>query len=714
MAGGIVINGRFTARPGLYSNIEYITIPSAPTQGSVLAVVGEFPFLEKGVPYLSTSQKSLEDLAPSSMLLKKLSSIIYNPFRDAANSAAPAQVYLMSPVGNEQAKVSFGSPGGTITVKAKQWGTTGNKTSFRIKNNALGGYDVVVANNGVQENIRVPDEPAAMNLRYAYPGTALSTYPVKGFGTWGDGPTGSEGSVSVSVGDSYAGLDTGDVRVSFSRILKAAAAGVTGSDESWIPDGPVYGQLSIRGINTPTLTNGKMTVKVTGISNSTGGTVTDEVVFNNSAELLTAKLTPTSFASVSLVRLTLETTTPATTFSGRIQIEGNNFPIFNAAGGQTYIAEMIRAIQPYSAYGFYATTVSSRVSSIKLTELDAISAAVNTSGGYNLTLYGAKIVNTVNAASRLVTLERGDVAAPVVPAGAGYFSFLAGGTEANPVLATDWSDALSELVWYNIDVLCAFYDPTGTTPAEDVILPEFIAHLGTMWSDGANERTLWTGAGNGETLNELVQRSALFNSERVMVVADSAYIQQPDGSTELMRPYWHALMHAAADASQLTVDSLTRARLRVLGTSRDASLSSKEAMNDLIQAGLIIAFTPPGGVPRIEREVTTWTQDTNPARTEAICTRSVRDSTKAMRAALEDLLNPGGGVRVLADVKATVITELARQTESLAPLISGYDRSSVTISELADRYEIGYVITVRINKNFITLNVGVTVPVGTI
>jgi hypothetical protein len=119
-------------------------------------------------------------------------------------------------------------------------------------------------------------------------------------------------------------------------------------------------------------------------------------------------------------------------------------------------------------------------------------------------------------------------------------------------------------------------------------------------------------------------------------------------------------------------------------------------------------------VPRIEREVTTWTQDTNPARTEAICTRSVRASTKAMRAALEDLLNPGGGVRVLADVVATVRAELQRQATGLYPLITGYDNASVSIVEEADRYEIGYVITVRINKNFITLNVGVTVPAGSV
>jgi hypothetical protein len=198
---------------------------------------------------------------------------------------------------------------------------------------------------------------------------------------------------------------------------------------------------------------------------------------------------------------------------------------------------------------------------------------------------------------------------------------------------------------------------------------------------------------------------------------DSAYIQQPDGSTELMRPYWYALMLAAADASLLNVETLTRARPRVLGVDRgDGSdtLLSQEDVNELIRAGLIISTTPPGGATRIEREVTTWTADENPARTEAICTRSVRASTKAMRAALDSLIRPGAGVLVLADVQSQVSTELERQARSVSPLITNYDPRSIRIVESADRYEVGYIITVRINKNFITLNVGVTVPSGTI
>jgi len=85
-----------------------------------------------------------------------------------------------------------------------------------------------------------------------------------------------------------------------------------------------------------------------------------------------------------------------------------------------------------------------------------------------------------------------------------------------------------------------------------------------------------------------------------------------------------------------------------------------------------------------------------------------------MRAALDALIQPGAGVLILADVKSTVRAELERQARSISPLITGYDERSISIVETADRYEVGYTITVRINKNFITLNVGVTVPVGTI
>ena len=728
MAGGIVINGRFVARPGIYSNVNYITLPGAPTQGTVLAVVGDFPFLEQNVPYASTSQRDFEALAPQSLMLKKMSGIIYNPLSDANLTAAPAAVYLVSPRENTQAwvQVAGDSPAGGIIAKAKQWGTTGNSTSLKIVSNAArGGWDATVRNNGTQESIRIPAEETALLVDYNNPNEPTSTVlaPIKGFGDWltalGGSSAASAGNLSLALGSLAPGAVDGTLRISFSRDIAPNYA--TGSLISvWEPAGPVSGKLTIKSSASAVLSAGTLSVLVTGIDADTGNPATDTLSFSvadvDDAE---AKETPTSFESVTKVEFLL-TNGSASLTGGGMNVAGQCFADMNAAAGQKYVSDVLRVLQQYSDKGFVTSTQSSRVASIKLVDLDVQSATdfgdIIASSAVALTANGWKIVTTINAASKLITLERDNAADPTGEV-ANLFKRLAGGTESGVLDAADWSDALDSLVWYNIDTVAAFYDATGTEAADDVVLAQFQAHITQMWSDGANERTLWLGAGSGENFVQLVQRAAVSNSERVNVVVDSAYIQQPDGSTELMRPYWYALMLAAADASLLNVETLTRARPRVLGVERGVGsddLLAQEDVNELIRGGLIVSTTPPGGATRIEREVTTWTADENPARTEAICTRSVRASLKSMRAALDALIRPGAGVLVLADVRSTVRAELERQARSVSPLITGYDSGSVSIVESADRYEVSYVITVRINKNFITLNVGVTVPVGTI
>lgn len=742
MAGGIVINGRFVARPGIYSNINYLTIPGAPTQGTVLAVVGDFPFLQHNVPYKSTSQRDFEAIAPQSKLLKQMSGIIYNPLADANLTAAPTEVYLLSPRGNTQAQVQVSGSTAAygIVAKAKQWGVMGNSTSLRITANVpRGGWDAVVSNNGAQENIRIPAEPTPLVVDYlnpispgARPTVGQLLVPVRGFSAWSSpvpAPSteflSNPGQLGVSFNSSPAPVDS--LRITFAREIATAYATTT-ELVVWEPNGPVFGQVRVSGLSpggsaTPTTLSAGATllVNVTGIDSATGLSKVDTLTFLP-GNILTIQATPTSFASVTSVSFKLTGTTPTLTGSN-MQITGTCFPDMNEANGQKYVSDVLRLLQQYSDKGFLASTRSSRVTSVLLTDLDRLAEAffgraynAATPVAVPLTANGWKIVTTINAASKLVTLERGNADDPSVPL-ASFFGRLAGGTESGVLDASDWGDALDQLVWYNIDTIAAFYDPTGTPAADDVVLAQFKDHIDRMWADGANERTLWLGAGQDENLDTLVQRAAAFNSERVNVVVDSADIQQPDGSVELMKPYWYALMHAAADASLLDVETLTRARPRVLGVSRGVEgdpLTSQEDVNELIRGGLIVSTTPPGGATRIEREVTTWTSDENPARTEAICTRSVRASTKAMRAALDSLIRPGAGVLVLADVQAQVASELERQARSVSPLITNYDARSISIVETADRYEVGYTITVRINKNFITLNVGVTVPSGTI
>lgn len=705
MAGGIVINGRFVARPGVYSSVEYITIPGAPTQGGVLAVVGDFPFLQQNTPYLSTSERDFKRIAASNATLLRMANIIYAPLRDADFAAAPAGVYLVSPTPTTQA---FGMlldnvAANSIKVLSRMWGPQGNQTRFRITPNvATGGWDVVVANNGVQENIRVPAEPSPAVISYEYPVAVpvpgATPHTSEGFGEWLS-DTGS------AVSGTVAG---GGIAVTFTKVLLEECVADTSSHVSWEPNGPVNGVLSCEVPTGAVLSLGVLTVAVTGVDNDTGLPATDTLTFSV-AECLAGntKPTPTSWASVSEVKCY---TAAAETFTGSIEISGANFPTLNEANGQTTVAAALQFLTQFAADGFTSTTSSTRTASILLTDLDTSAAAP-----LPLTLSADtwKIVSTVNASSNLVELEDVGTLAPSIPVG-GTFFFLVGGSQS-ALTAADWGDALEELRWYNVDDVAAFYDPTGTPPASDAVLPYFKDHITTMWADGANERILWSGAGNDEAFSTLVNRAAIFNSERCLVVADSAYIRQYQGAVELQRPYWYALMHAAASASLLTVNSLTRANLRVEGVVRNSATYDNETVNELIRAGLVLTSVPPGAVPRVEREVTTWTTDTNAARTEGIATRSVRDSLKDMRDGLDAFLSPSSGGAVLraGDIKAFVEARLEQQKSAYDPIITDYVASSVTVTEIADRFEVGYVIVVRINKNFITLNVGVTVPAGT-
>lgn len=705
MAGGIIVNGKFVARPGVYSNVRYITIPGAPTQGSTLAVVGEFPYLKQNTAYVVTSQRAFIELAPSHADHLRMASIIFNPSDDPVISAAPAQVVLLSGVPNTQAfgKLLDAASGDSIRINSKLWGTLGNRTRFRIVPNLIrGGWDVVIANNGVQETIRVPAEPSPGTLSYAFPvpvpTTPAAPYTTRGFGVF-HGDTGS-----VVQGE----VDDGDVNITFSKVLSEDSFDDDPAHISWTPEGPVYGPVTVDVAAGTVLSSGEFTVRFNGVDRATGLAATEDIVFSV-AEVIAgeSKVTTTDWATLDNVRAFTESTQ---TIDDGITLTGRNFAPLNAAGGQTNVAALLQFIQQYSADGFLTSTASTRTASILLTDLDDVAV-----GNLPLVL-GAdtwKIVTTVNEASKLVEAEVVGNLPPNIPT-AGTFFWLLGGSETS-ITPADWADALEQLVWFNVDDLVAMYDTTGIPAASDAVLAAFKDHVATMWADGANERILWVGAGADEGYNTLVGRAASLNSERAQVVVDEVSLVQYTGAVERMRPHWYALMHAAAGASFIGVGSLTNARLRVIETHRNDALYDREVVDELIQAGLIISTTPPGGVPRVTREVTTWTVDDNPARTETICTRSLRASIKGMRAALESLQLPEASNRilVLADVQAMVIAELDRQKSGIVAVITNYD-PSVSIVEQADRYEVGYTIVVRINKNFIILNAGVTVPVGSI
>ncbi len=699
MAGSIVINGQETGIPGVYAIPEFLKLQSRAPLTSVLAVVGEFPFLEQNTPYLSTDQATFDALSPSNVTLKKLSNIIFDASNDPSAQNSPAGVYLVSPTATTQAigYLQDATPANSIKLSAKQWGTEGNRTRFTIVENAtLGGWDVSIRNGSFVESFRVPAEPNLLTLDYAPTYSPAVTIPT-GF----EHNTGVTGSVTGAV--SLANT-AGSVNVTFSRTVDEGCVKVTGSTAwSWYSYAPVDGVLTFNSDAPATITSGPLNITISGINKTTGLADTEALAWTKTdIEAQTAKVSTKSWTGPVYVRFDEAS---SVSFVGEITITGSVFPAFNAANGQTYVADVISYVSGYASTGFAVSTSSTRTASAKLTELDNLTSATLPQ---NLTANLWKIQSTISNQSQLVEAERVGNVPPAITTTATQF-FLAGGTET---LATagDWENALAELEWYDIDVVAPLYDPTGTAAASDTILPKFIAHVNKMWGIGANERVLWLPVGDDESFSQLTSRQVAHGSEYVSMPIDAVSLVQYNNQTEEMLPYWNAVLMAAFDASTSGLVPLTYRSPRVTAYRRNSALYSRESREALIKGGFVFLIDPPGQSPQVQRDITSYTADQDPRRTERVAMRSLMLSLKNMRRALRGLITlPNGEIATAASVSSAVYSELNRQRSYR--IFRDFDPTKVVIRAYADRFEVDYEFTPLYPTNFIVVRAKVSAPV---
>ncbi len=697
MAGTIVINGRETGRPGVYAVPEFLRLQGRPPLTSILAVVGEFPFLEQNVPYLSTSQAAFDALSFSNETRKRLSNIIYDASDDPAIQNSPAAVYLISPTTVTQAigYLQDTTPANVIKILARQWGLEGNRTFFSIvQNTGLGGWNFTARNGAyVEDSIRIKNEPNLLNLSYTTP-TDTYTVPT-GFGTSG----GAEGgAISLANAD-------GVIAVTFTVTIDDAFFEVTtvGTDYSWVSQGPVYGALTLTPV-TPGGT-GVLNAVINGTSVTTGLPVTETVSWTQVEWLATTvKTSANQYTGPVTVRFEQA---GAVTATGKVTITGKNFKDFSAANGFTYVSSVITHLANFASVGFAVTTDSTKVNSVLLTDLDDLAADPLPA---SLTANLWKIIQTINSKSLLVLAERVGDKVPNITTTPTSFS-LAGGTETTAV-AADWEESLAVLQWYEIDVIVPFYDPTDVVPNTDTILPLFVDHIETMWANGADERIAWFPAGDDETFTELVARVNQFGDWRISMPADGISMVQFNSQVETLTPHWNAVLMASMDASTNGLIPLTWRSPRITDHYRNANLYSLEAVEEMIRSGILFYIDPPGSNPVVQRDITTFVDEDDPRRTERVAVRSLMLSLKFMRKALRKyIVSPDGSIATLADIRGGVVQELERQR--LFGVFKSFDPQKVVVTPYADRYDVEYEFVPKYPINFIVLRAKVTAPVPT-
>lgn len=714
MAGGVVVNGTHTHFPNVYVTPEFANLKGRSLGTGIVAYVGSFPFLEYGVPYLSTNQTAFEALSPRDPTLLKLSNIAWNPSDDPRTPGAPAGIYLLSvdTTTQAQAYLQTSTPANCVLLKSKVWGPRGNMTRATFTPNANGWTDVVVSNAGVtMDKFRVADDDAVVTLTYLNPNAEdVGADPDTAYGFAGAGiGTGSTGAVNVAKSGS-------DVTLTFSVALQAKHSDPAGLNVGWYPSGPVYGAVNYGTTAGAVVSAGDLVFLFEGISSTTGLTTWERCTRSIAQALAgTMAATATSWASVASVIIYTAASavagvstvsaaaagtagTPGGTLATQgPKFTGSCFPTINATNGQTYASDIITLVNAYSAQGFTASTSSPLASTTLVASLDT-KASTTIVGGTALSATAYRLVEAIN--SKSVLLEATQVLQAEANLGSGLTVNLAGGTVAAGI-AADYTTVLTELSWYDVNTVV----PMTSDAATHAIVKE---HCSYMSGVGANERNAWYGASAGETYASLAAKVVAFNDFRSSFVIEEADIVQYNGATERMEPYWYAAMLAAMENGQRRTP-LTHKKPRVQQVYRHSGIATREVLDACIQAGMVVTTAPPGEGLRVERWVTTHVADTDAARTEGAAVDSTFDCARAVRAGLKPLIGSAGTTASKGLIEACimrVLTELENDG-----VIRSWVRGSITIAEYADRYDVRFTFSPAIPINFILVTPVVSVPV---
>lgn len=706
MAGGVVIDGVFTPSPGIYVTPKFSGVGGRSPGAGVVAAIGSFPFLAKGVTYISTSPLTTELLSPNDPALLRLSDLAWNPSDDPDMQGVPAAVVLCSVDDSTRAQVYLmtSAPAAGVLLQSKIYGPRGNMilASF-TDNTALGGVDVVASINGeVLDTFLVPDDDEVISIRYTNPTTLDASGHVTAQGFAGS-QLGASGSGVVNVAKSG-----GDITILFSTTLHEDRVDDTGAANTWLPAGPVNGAVTVVTTGSAALTTAThLMFEFVGVA--AGAPVTERIRMDaTEVGNHTPKTTSTAWASLTSVKVYPTSTgtaglpgtagTPTGSFGGgNLTFTGACFPTLNAANGQTFAADVIRTVNAAVAGGFSASTKSSFAASTRVTQLDTLSSTACSVTAAAIAANAFRLVDTINTKSNLLTATL-LLNVPINLASPVYANLSGGSVSVGS--DGDYPEILAALEWEDINTVVPF-----TT--SEAVRAYVKAHLDLMSNVGANERNAFFGLVPDSTFAVVTAAARALNTRHSTVVIEEADIVGYTGALERYTTYEYAFSWACMENGQRQAP-LTRKQTRAKAVYRNAALSSREAINALTAAGVPTTVSRPGEGLRIERWVTTYTQTTDPSQTEGSAVDSVYDCCRAVRSDLKRLIGTSGTSLLKGVIYATAANTLDRLVRQ--GVIRSWETSSLKVDEYADRYDVVFEFTPAYPFNFGKITPIVKVP----
>jgi hypothetical protein len=715
MPAGFFVDGKLTYRPLVSVITEFAGRSGLGPANKVLAVVGEFPFLEKDVPYLFTSQTSFLGTLPANKDMRELANIIYNPSSSAPFAGSPAGVILLNAQPNSQALAYIGSTDAVtqaVKLKSSVWGEEGNSSVFKVVKDANGVPTVTITNRGYSENFNAPSGLRVLKLAYAHPDEDDGIQ--YGFGNEGGGT----GTLTLK-------KLTGEEEASISftrRVTEAVDRTSDTGDYSWIPNAPIAGSVTVKPVAGGTLDNNSdnLVAKAFGLD-ANGATLVATATFSVAEVEAVSPVAKTfqkvgggggdaTFSAIHGVRIyptASSGSVAAGDWTGSLEFAGTVLTALGPASGQETVAQAIQYLK--SIKGFDASTESFKAATTPFASLDATtsiglavgSALSTTTAVLNSTRWS--LVSAIAANSKLVTVE------DLFPEGAAldivspYAITFAGGSKTSTI-STDWLSAFTALMTSPITVLFPY------TTNHDIHMAA-LDHVRLMWGKGQRECQLVIAPPDYQTLTQLNTKRQDLQDFRVTMLPQSTRVAQWDGSTSVYSTLNTGLVFASMQCANPEIGlPMGGARPRVLSFDADASIKGTDAADTLL-ANSMTPLEDLGDGIRVARWVTTYSEDNDLVRTEGSSVEAIGFSNIGVRNAVKPFLNTKATPAVAPAIRSAIAAELSDQV--YRGILRAWQPDSLIVEEVSNAYIARYSISPVLPVNHIAVtSVAIAFPIA--
>ena len=673
MPSSVNINGLRIYRPGVYGKPRISSLGGVGISTGNVAVVGQFPIFEQGVPLTFSSPEGVADFVLANPELRDIAKMAFNP-ADDDRVAGAASLTFLNVAENTQASYMLKDESGAdvFELKSKRWGPLGNRLWVKVNTNE--------------------DNENAIDIELGMPGQDPETYTGLTSGTiaelYYDG-------ASLSVVE--ASINESEWKIAWELAASFTAPGGAQTLEPDISDVVVDGTVSIElsvaaAQDVDILWQGR---KKDGAA--IGGTKT--IPAGDTGPVFLEE----GASSVELGELgALSFETDDAAYEGTVTAKANAF-LVNAQEYAT-VGDILAHIDQASPRGFHADALSPNVYAMTIEQDDPVGVInpfedEDIKGPAKAELKADTwAVRAALANSDLVELE--DLGADYTGAPISHFgqdpatseeSYFVGGTYV-AMTNDNWTTQLEEILRSDIQVVV----PWSTTIAHQRAVREHCKDASVY----NRHRNAWCPSLKNLTLTQVhEQYSRVLNSRHCAVVADEVNIDSSSVGTIWYDARMHAVIAAGTQAGMKPGYTLTRKRPAINGTRQKWNPGKDGDVNDAISKSISVLTLGDNGW-QFERSINTWqTYEEHPLQ-EVSANVSFNTSMRDLAANFEERIAadevPAGSGK---NYVGLAISILKRQVAD--GIIKAF--RNVSVQDLGDRFRIVYEVAPIEPTNFFTL-----------